>query len=605
MDAHGFKMVAIDGDPRDLLTVDRPGEMHQMEWYAGGLFEYAKRPLVQVQVPQDGSATTTAVALDNLIALNVGGGVAVHDRVRLDLGVPLYFASTGVGDVSQGVGLGDIRLGAMLVALVPKDMDGFGLGVVPYLDVPSGSPSSLLGKTGVAGGFKVAATYELEQATFVADLGPAFNPSIELENLNGSDSFTMGLGGGYLVNPESSINLETHFSAPFSKYGRAGTGFPMEAIVSYRQRHESGGFFHGGLAAGVTQGAGAAAFRLFVGGGFGVIETGPSDRDLDGIVDKEDECPDEPETFNDFEDLDGCPDSLSTLAITVWHKNQAISGADVDIAGADGSTSEKSASEPIEKEVLPDSTWEIKATKGTCLAGDSKAVAKEGRTDVSVTLEMLLQAQAHVIVVDQDDNPVQGAAISWNSADSDCVPVKPIRTSAAGKTDQDMGIGTHTLTVLADGYKLHKEDVKLAKGDDKTIKVKLAPSKVKVTLEKIEILDKVHFETNKAIIKPESYGLLDEVAGILIEYSQIKKVEVSGHTDSQGPDDYNMGLSQRRAEAVRDYLIKKAVKASTLTAKGYGETVSVASNNTRAGRAENRRVEFLILEQETEIIKEQ
>ena len=69
-------------------------------------------------------------------------------------------------------------------------------------------------------------------------------------------------------------------------------------------------------------------------------------------------------------------------------------------------------------------------------------------------------------------------------------------------------------------------------------------------------------------------------------------MEIGGHTDSTGEDAYNMGLSQRRAESVRSYLVSKGVKASRLEAKGYGETKPVASNDTNEGRAKNRRVEL-------------
>jgi outer membrane protein OmpA-like peptidoglycan-associated protein len=73
-------------------------------------------------------------------------------------------------------------------------------------------------------------------------------------------------------------------------------------------------------------------------------------------------------------------------------------------------------------------------------------------------------------------------------------------------------------------------------------------------------------------------------------------VEVGGHTDSVGSEAYNQGLSERRADAVRDYLMSKGVKASRLTARGYGESRPVASNDTEEGRAENRRVELVVIE---------
>jgi OOP family OmpA-OmpF porin len=72
-------------------------------------------------------------------------------------------------------------------------------------------------------------------------------------------------------------------------------------------------------------------------------------------------------------------------------------------------------------------------------------------------------------------------------------------------------------------------------------------------------------------------------------------VEVAGHTDSVGSEEYNMGLSDRRANSVKDYLISQGITATRLTARGYGESQPVASNDTDAGRAQNRRVELIVL----------
>ncbi|HEX7972055.1 MAG TPA: OmpA family protein, partial [Thiobacillus sp.] len=105
-------------------------------------------------------------------------------------------------------------------------------------------------------------------------------------------------------------------------------------------------------------------------------------------------------------------------------------------------------------------------------------------------------------------------------------------------------------------------------------------------------LEGVNFDTNSARLRPESMTILDNAAATLNEWGEVK-VEVAGHTDSTNTDAYNRKLSQRRAEAVRAYLVKKGVAADRLTAKGYGESRPVASNKTAAGRAKNRRVELI------------
>jgi outer membrane protein OmpA-like peptidoglycan-associated protein len=90
-----------------------------------------------------------------------------------------------------------------------------------------------------------------------------------------------------------------------------------------------------------------------------------------------------------------------------------------------------------------------------------------------------------------------------------------------------------------------------------------------------------------------SFKLLDEVGQAMIDHPKIH-VEIQGHTDSQGDDDFNLKLSQRRAESVRDYLIKKKVDSDRMVSKGYGENVPIADNRTADGRSQNRRVEFVI-----------
>ena len=116
---------------------------------------------------------------------------------------------------------------------------------------------------------------------------------------------------------------------------------------------------------------------------------------------------------------------------------------------------------------------------------------------------------------------------------------------------------------------------------------------VVVTEKKIELKQTVYFDTNKATIKAVSFALLDDVGAALRDNPKIE-VEIQGHTDSQGKDDFNKKLSQRRAESVKAYLARKGVDASRMVPKGYGEDVPIADNRTAGGRSQNRRVEFVI-----------
>ncbi|MDI3493616.1 MAG: OmpA-OmpF porin, family, partial [Desulfomicrobiaceae bacterium] len=113
------------------------------------------------------------------------------------------------------------------------------------------------------------------------------------------------------------------------------------------------------------------------------------------------------------------------------------------------------------------------------------------------------------------------------------------------------------------------------------------PIPLSVTLE-------VFFDFDKWDIKPQYHQELANFATFMKEYPGVK-VEIDGHTDSIGSDEYNQKLSQRRAEAVRMYLVQKlGMNPSMLTAVGFGESKPIASNDTEEGRAKNRRIEAVL-----------
>lgn len=113
---------------------------------------------------------------------------------------------------------------------------------------------------------------------------------------------------------------------------------------------------------------------------------------------------------------------------------------------------------------------------------------------------------------------------------------------------------------------------------------------------KIIVLQEASFAFDSAELTPETRVLLDEQAAIL-EKERDVKVEIVGHSDSIGPEEYNQGLSERRAKAVEEYLISKGISSDRLKAVGYGQSNPIATNWTKEGRAANRRVELKVLEQ--------
>ena len=125
------------------------------------------------------------------------------------------------------------------------------------------------------------------------------------------------------------------------------------------------------------------------------------------------------------------------------------------------------------------------------------------------------------------------------------------------------------------------------------------PKRVEVQDNRIVINEKIQFDFNKATIKSESDSLMQEIIKVIKDHPHIKKLAIEGHTSSEGSDKYNLKLSDKRAKAVMDYLVKKGELAKEMfTAKGFGEGKPIAEESTEEGKEKNRRVEFNITEQD-------
>jgi outer membrane protein OmpA-like peptidoglycan-associated protein len=137
-----------------------------------------------------------------------------------------------------------------------------------------------------------------------------------------------------------------------------------------------------------------------------------------------------------------------------------------------------------------------------------------------------------------------------------------------------------------------KVAVSLGRAEFEPLAITASPPERKV--EKIEIPEKIQFDTGKATILERSHAVLDGVAKVMTDRPTIK-VQVEGHTDSVGEAEKNRVLSQQRAESVVKYLVGKGIDASRLTAKGFGPDKAISTNDTPEGREANRRVEFTIV----------
>ena len=110
-------------------------------------------------------------------------------------------------------------------------------------------------------------------------------------------------------------------------------------------------------------------------------------------------------------------------------------------------------------------------------------------------------------------------------------------------------------------------------------------------MKKFEIYKVVYFATNKSVVITKYTKDLDEVVSLMNQYTDVS-VSVDGYADSQGNDAYNLKLSEKRADYVMNYLVKKGIAKERLVKNAFGEANPVGDNKTAAGRAENRRVEI-------------
>jgi OmpA-OmpF porin, OOP family len=140
-----------------------------------------------------------------------------------------------------------------------------------------------------------------------------------------------------------------------------------------------------------------------------------------------------------------------------------------------------------------------------------------------------------------------------------------------------------------------KLTVRLA-DEPRPLELVLSPTRAVLAGEEVLIQEMVQFDFNQATLGPASGAVLDEVARVLLAVPDVVRLEVQGHTDTIGALPVNQALSQQRAEAVVAALVARGVQPEKLLARGYGPTRPIGTNDTDEGRAQNRRVQFEIVE---------
>ena len=285
-----------------------------------------------------------------------------------------------------------------------------------------------------------------------------------------------------------------------------------------------------------------------------ILYGGCPDSDGDGVIDKEDDCP------NDAGTLGGCPDA----------DGDGVADKDDNCpndAGTLGGCPDSDGDGVVDKD---DNCPNDSGNVGGCPDGDGDGVA------------------------DKDDK-----CPTVSARTSDGCPADPDGDGVAGAADLCPNEGG---IVDENGCPKDSDGDGIVDNDDKCPNVggiigpdgcaKPVPEKAAAIFTRA--LEGVKFQSARATLTRSSYSILDEVVAVMAEFPDLI-LSIQGHTDAQGDDDKNLELSKSRADSVMKYLVDKGVDATRLSTIGLGETSPIASNDSPAGRAQNRRVEFVVV----------
>lgn len=240
-----------------------------------------------------------------------------------------------------------------------------------------------------------------------------------------------------------------------------------------------------------------------------------------------------------------------------------------------GSADANAAVPEAERKAGDAGTFEVKDT-------DKSSRPKQGKLQPTAT-----EAAVRFFVVDKDNSPIEGIAISLTAPDGKKYYTE--ETNAEGFAEVLVPIGkTYELVYLSLGRRDVSAKVDVASKPNLNLKLTLRYKTE--DFPRALVLENVEFPPGKATLVGDSQMRLDAV----VEYMTHKKsarIEISGHTDNVGKKNANKVLSQKRADAVRDYLVSKGIDGGRIQAVGYGDAKPAAPNTTPEGRKKNRRIE--------------
>ncbi|MCK6504390.1 OmpA family protein [Myxococcota bacterium] len=594
LDAQRFAP-SVDG--RALLSVDDTAVGAQ-GLGAGLLFNYARDPFIyRYDDDREDERILGTVGTANLTASYNWA------PLRLGLDLPLHLLSSGY-NVDGFRMVGDLGLDAKVELLDRRDAP-LGLSLGARLDLPTGSGRDWLGEPGLLAGGEVGLSYG-DRFVVAANAGMAGGGKALVDDVTWGTRAQWGLG---LSAPILEEGLPLWAIAEWDgtwllQSSGAPGSTPMEARAALRAEPVDRLLVTVGGGAGLTTGIGAPDYRLFAGlswapplrsdrGGQAVA----GDRDGDGLLPPVDRCPEQAEDWNGIDDDDGCPDAgLTPVTIVVvdGESTRPVAGARIDITSGPESGSWTAADGQLGRSMAP-GTYNLEISAEGYVPQSAAVEVPDARSyEARLKVTPAISGIVQVTVVDEQGRPL---AATGRLIEASGTRQVELAVGPDGLARQEVPAGSYQLYVTAEGLGVGRRTVDIRRNATSEVEVVLRAPRALVEGGRIVILDKVFFELDSDILKPESIKILDEVAGVLATRAEIGRVEIQGHTDAQGGLDHNMDLSRRRAEAVRRYLVEKGgIAPDRLVAKGFGPTVPLQPGTSEEAYAANRRVEFHILQ---------
>ncbi len=526
----------------------------------GAWFNYSNDPMVLVdasgnRVSVTGAAadeSTDGVIQDRLVStFQIGMGITRFASLTVDL--PLVILNDGwslgsVDDLSGsaqptgGGGMGDIVVQPK-IAVLDRDYMPIGLAVVVPVGLPTGASRDYLGEGGVTVTPTLAVEYSdasihtrAYKFRVALNGGYRLRGAARLRDVNVGNELVYAAALGY--HPIDPLEIMAEFHG--TSYGARGAQNPAEALLGAKVLIGRWVALNVGGGTAVIGGIGAPDYRLY-----GGVTVAPSfdpdarDSDNDRLSDGVDKCPKDAEDLDGYQDDDGCPE------------------LDNDADGREDAV-DKCPDDPEDDDGYLDNDG--------CPDGDND---KDGVDDTA------------------DRCPDQAETKNGFDDEDGCPDDKPVEDSDGDGFKDDV-----------DRCPYDAEDLNGFEDEDGCPDDRLKNARVVVTQSSIKINDVIYFDLAKATIQDRSFDLLDELAKVIVDHPEIKKLRVEGHTDNTGDDLSNLKLSQARAESVVAYLKGHGVEGSRLDAAGFGEMRPIATNDSEDGRAQNRRVEFIIVDRD-------